>query len=240
MFIGVAMAMAVAPSIAWSGGAGDAKALEESIEDLKREIRSTQNSIASAREESEQLEGQLEEEATRVSSLLSSRISGASQIFLSLDSELVSSVVKGFLNGYGGVKAAEGNTPAAHWELRGIRTRPSQDRLFVSGSYIVRVGNGECDGPVHGHLIYLERNLLKLSDMELRCHSQGHSVEIDVGANIPPIPLPVRVETTWTLTPREGVRMKTKSLKMLIPMQVELGATRVNVRTRAVQIEAVK
>lgn len=221
------------------GEGGEITSLRRDVRALKAEIRGTQNAISSAREESERLEGDLEREAERVRSLLAGQISGASQVFMSLNADLVSSVVKGFLNGYGGVHKGD-DGQEAHWELRGVRTRPAQDRLFVTGSYNVRFAGGECDGPVHGHLIYLERNLLKLSDMELRCSSGGKEVEVDVGANIPPIPVPIQVQTDWPLTPREGVRMKAKRLKLLIPMQMELGATRVNTRTRAVQVEAVK
>ncbi len=238
---GLWVAFAAAAVLTGCGGDSEVKALQRDIRALKAEIRGTQAAISSAREESDRLEGELEEEAGRVSALLSGQVSGASQVFLSLDADLVSSVVKAFLNGYGGVKAAEGGVPEARWELRGVRTRPAQDRLFVTGSYNIRFGTGECDGPVHGHLIYFERNLLKLSDMgELRCSSGGHEVEIDVGANIPPIPIPIQVQSDWPLEVREGVHMKATRLKLLIPMQMELGATRVNARTRAVQVDPVK
>jgi hypothetical protein len=220
------------------GEASDLTSLRRDVSALKGEIRGTQNAISSARADSERLEGELGREAARVSSLLGGQVSGASQVFLSLSSDLVSDVVKGFLNGYGGVKETPG-MPAARWELRGVRTRPAQDRLFVTGSYNIRFGTGECDGPMHGYLIYLERNLLKLADMELRCSSGGREVEIDVGADIPPIPVPIEVRTDWPLEAKEGVRLKAKRLKLLIPMQMELGSSKVNTRTRAVQVEAV-
>ena len=223
------------------GGHGAAaRSIEGDIQALDRQIQTTQASIASAREESERLEGALQQETARVARLVSTQASGNSPAFVSVDADVVAAVLKGLLEGYEGVAPAKGASPEARWGLRGIRVRADRDRLYVSGSYNLRVGEGECDGPVHGHLIYLEKNLLKLSDMALTCSTQGHDVTVDVGAAVPPLPIPVEAQTHWPLLVREGVHLKVKRLDLLVPMQVEFGVGRIHTRTRAVQVEAVR
>jgi hypothetical protein len=222
-----------------AGQGAAARAIEGDIQALDRQIRTTQASIASARDESERLDEALHRETARVARLVSTQGSASSAAFLSIDADVVAAVVKGLLEGYGGVAPAQGGVPEARWGLRGIRVRADRDRLYVSGSYNLRVGQGECDGPVHGHLIYLEKNLLKLSDMVLTCSTHGHEVTVDVGAAAPPLPIPVEAQTHWPLSVREGVYLKVKRLDLLVPMQVEFGVGRIHARTRAVQVEAV-
>lgn len=232
----LALAVGVASFASACGAGGQTRRMEDTVEVLKGQIRDAQASIAAARDEGERLGQRLEAEADRVSALVDKHVGPGDQVHLSLDVELVSSVVRGLLDGYGGTVPASGARPAAVWELRGLRTRAARERMFISGSYNVRFGGGECDGPVHGHLIYLERNLLKLSDMEVRCRSQGQEVYIDVAGAVPAIPIPFEVVGTWPLTSPPHVGIKRERLDLVIPLQIDMGATRVTAGTRAVQV----
>jgi len=219
------------------GGEGPAtRAARADVARLKAEIGDTERFISAARSEADGLDAELASLVGALDIAVARLSTGSDQIILDLDAEIVSTLARGFLNGYAGTEEAIAGAAGFQWQLQGIRTRLHRQRVFLSGAYTVRIGEDECTGPVHGHLFYLERNLLKLSDMLIRCTTAGTSAELQIDDRLDPVPLPFRVLESMPLKVREGVRSPVESLDLITPVEVNLGESRVRVRTRSVTL----
>jgi len=210
-------------------------ALHSDITQLKSQIEETERAIAEARQQADTLEDDLGQGVAEVSEKLAGRAVGSDHLYLDLDADLVAKLALELLEGYEATEPAEAG-PAATWKLHGLKIRPHRGRIFVSGGYSVKVGGGECEGPINGHLFYLQKNLLRLAKMEIHCKASGHKVALNVAERIEGIPVPFDVRETIPLTVRKGVSAPAKSLTVLTPVQVELGVEHVGVRSRATTV----
>jgi len=212
------------------------KALQADIAQMKEEIERTEQEIAEARQQGESLDDDLATGVSSASEKLVGRAMGSDDLLMELEGPLVSKLVLELLEGYEGTEPAAGQTPEAKWQLKGLRARMHRGRLFLSGSYHVQVGKGQCEGPVNGHLFYLQRNVLKLADLEIRCRTRRHDVIIDVPARLPPIPLPFEIRQEQTLEIKEGVKAPATKLDVVTPVEIDLSSERVRVRSRSVTV----
>lgn len=220
----------------WGCGPGPmTRALGEDVARLKAQIGETEAAISEARRESDALESELATAIVAVSEKLAGRLGGTDHLYLELPSALVAELAEELLDGYEG-REEGGSGPPAVWTLRGLHTRPHRGRIFISGSYDVKVGGGQCQGPLNGHLFYLQGNLLKLAEVEIHCKASGHKVAVDVAERVPAIPVPFEVRSTIPLQIKAGVTAPAKTLRVVTPVQLELGVERTGVRSRATTV----
>lgn len=202
------------------------------------EIKSVESSIARARTESEALDDELRVLTQSLADKLSRRIQGNDQVYLELDIEQVGGMVRAFLEGY----EAAGQVGGVPYRLRlhGVHTRAHRERIAVSATASMEFGGAGCESSTTGYLLHLDRELMKLQDMEMSCTTPDGSVTLALSDNVGPMPLPISVQRTARLTAAEGVELPLTDVELITPLRASVTPTRLVMRASSISVRKVQ
>lgn len=221
-------------------GAQDSQysAVQADIDRMKRQIRQVESTIAADRTEREQLGASLDSALITLSEKLRRRISGGDHIYLELDADQVVGLVTVFFEGLTG-SGVQGGVPYS-FVLSDVRGRSHRDRIFLTASYVMKLGDKSCAGPTSGYLLHLDRDLLKLQDMQISCTTPQGSIELLLGDLLEPMPLPIRIERRAELVLAPGSKLGFSALEMVTPLQATLEPYRMVLRAPTVSLKGVQ
>jgi len=220
-------------------GAQDPRAhhLEQDIARLEQEIRTVEASISGARTERGQLDAQLEGAMLRLAEKMRRRIPGQDQVYLELDVEQVGGLARSFLSGLEGA-GSSADLPY-RWTLGDVHSRSHRERIMLSGSYTMTYGGRECAGPTAGYLLHLDRELLKVQDLQLACTTPQGKIELLLGDRLAPMPLPVTVVRQAALAAAPGTSLPTGTLELITPLQATFSPERLRLSATTVSLRGV-
>ncbi|MBM4319103.1 MAG: hypothetical protein FJ125_03885 [Deltaproteobacteria bacterium] len=205
---------------------------------MTREIREVEATITAARTEREQVGVKLESVLLGLSDKLRRRISGQDHIYVELDADEQVDLVRGFFEGFSG-SGTQGGVPYT-FKLTDVRGRAHRDRIFLSASYTMTYGEKSCSGPTSGYLLHLDRDRMKLQEMQISCLTPQGSIEILLADRLEPMPLPIGIQRRAALKTGPETRLGFATLEMVTPLQASLDPYRIVLRAPTISLKGVK
>ena len=205
---------------------------------IKAEIRRVEVEIGQARTRSEQLDDKLRGTTDRLSEKLRRRIRGTDQLYMELDVDQVGELIRAFLEGLSG-SGEQGGVPYG-FRIHGVRPRPHKDRVFVSASASISYGESGCESSTSGYLIHLDRELLKLRDLRLSCTTPHGNIDLGVGDELDPVPLPLAIQRKVDLHAAKGSSLPITGLEIITPIHATISPDRLVLRASTISLRGLK
>jgi len=234
----LALLFALSLLVGCGGQDPQTRSLLDEMARVQREIKTVESSIARARTESETLDDELRMLTQSLSDKLSRRIQGNDHVYLELDIEQVGGMARAFLEGYES-KGQLGGVPY-RVRLHGVHTRAHRDRIAVSATASMELGGAGCESSTAGYLLHLDRELLKLKDMEMSCTTPEGSITRVLADEVGPMPLPISVQRTAHLTAAKGVKLPATDVELITPLRASVTPTRLVMRASSISVRKVQ